>query len=138
MEPYLSKSFYSRAVYSGLVTFSLLLFITQFLNYKIYQKSADEEYQRTVNEAISNMSRLQSSLNYSLSATKSLAFIIQENGVPNNFAFIGEGLLHANEYIDALQLVQGGVITHVYPLEGNESVIGFDILADSLLNKEAF
>lgn len=138
MEPHLSKSFYSRAVYSGLVTFSLLLFITQFLNYKIYQKSADEEYQRTVNEAISITSRLQSSLNYSLSATKSLAFLIQQNGVPNNFNLIGQGLLEANQYIDAIQLVQGGVITHVYPLEGNESVIGYDILADSLVNKEAF
>lgn len=128
----------SRAVYSGLVTFFLLFFITQFLNYKIYQKSEEEEYQRTVNESISITSRLQSSLNYSLSATKSLAFLIQENGVPNNFEFIAEGLLQANQYIDAIQLVQGGVITNVFPIEGNESVIGYDILADTLVNKEAF
>ncbi|MBK8087733.1 MAG: hypothetical protein IPK31_07210 [Chitinophagaceae bacterium] len=29
------------------------------------------------------------------------------------------------------ELVEGGVITHVYPLKGNESVIGFNILTDS-------
>ncbi|MGE0929238.1 PAS domain S-box protein [Peijinzhouia sedimentorum] len=138
METQQLKHSYSRAVYSGLVTFFLLFFITQFLNYKIYQKSEEEEYQRTVNESISITSRLQSSLNYSLSATKSLAFLIQENGVPDNFEFIAEGLLQANQYIDAIQLVQGGVITNVFPIEGNESVIGYDILADTLVNREAF
>ena len=138
MESKPAKYSLTRAFYSGLATFVLLLFITQFLNYKIYQKSEEEKFQRTLNESISITSTLQSSIIYSLSATKSLAFLIQQAGVPNNFDFIAEGLIQANQYIDAIQLVQGGVITNVYPLEGNEVVIGYDILADSTVNKEAF
>jgi len=138
MEQKRSKYSLSKAFYAGIATFLLLLIVTQFLNYKIYQKAEAEEFQRTANESISITSRLQSSLNYSLSATKSLAFLIQQNGVPKNFDLVARGLLESNQYIDAIQLVQGGVITNVYPLEGNEVVIGYDILADSAVNKEAF
>jgi sensor domain CHASE-containing protein len=43
-----------------------------------------------------------------------------------------------SRFIDALQLVPGGTIEYVYPREGNESVIGYNILTDPSRNKEAY
>ena len=37
-----------------------------------------------------------------------------------------------------MELVPGGIIQHVYPLQGNENVIGYNILKDSTRSKEAF
>ena len=62
---------------------------------------------------------------------------MEEYGVPQDFAAIAKEILEANKYIDALELTSEGVITHVYPLEGNESAIGYNILNDSATRKEA-
>jgi PAS domain S-box-containing protein len=76
-------------------------------------------------------------LSYSLSATKTLAFIVAEYGVPTDFKSMAKEIVESNKYIDALELTSGGTITHIYPLEGNESAIGYDILKDSATSKEA-
>lgn len=82
--------------------------------------------------------RLQQSLNQSLSATQALAFIVRNEGLSADFDSAASGLLAYNKYIDALQLVPGGIIRYVYPLKGNEQVINYDILNDSARNKEAY
>lgn len=82
--------------------------------------------------------RLKTSLSYSLSATKTLAFLIKRYGVPADFDSVANTILQSNKYIDALELTQGGVITHVYPLEGNESALGLNVLSDSITDKEAY
>ena len=48
---------------------------------------------------------------------------MEEYGVPEDFASTAKEILEANKYIDALELTREGVITHVYPLEGNESAL---------------
>ena len=46
------------------------------------------------------------------------------------FELLGRGL-HANmRWVRAFEIVTDGVITHVYPLEGNESVVGYHLLDD--------
>ena len=81
--------------------------------------------------------KLTAALKFSLSATKTLAFLVERYGVPEDFNSVAKDILESNRYIDALELTDGGVITHVYPLEGNEGVIGYDILSDSLTRREA-
>jgi PAS domain S-box-containing protein len=95
------------------------------------------EWEKTLEEANSVSDRLKTSLSFSLSATKTLAFVVEKNGTPDDFNSIAANILKSNKYIDALELTRKGVITHVYPLEGNASVIGFDILADSATSIEA-
>ena len=82
--------------------------------------------------------RLQEALKNSLSATKILAFFIDNNGVVKHFDSVAAEILSTNKNIDVLELVPDGVIQHVYPLKGNEGVIGYNILKDSTRNKEAF
>lgn len=88
-------------------------------------------------EANAVADRLKTSLSHSLSATKTLAFLVEKYGVPRHFDSVAASILESNKFIDALELTSKGVITHVYPEEGNASVIGYDVLADSTRNQEA-
>ncbi len=127
-----------RSLLTGLSVFISLLILTQYLAYQRYVIATDVKLAETKNEAEAIRNNLQSSLSYSLAATKTLAFIIDRYGVPSNFDSIASAILQSNKYIDALELTSGGVITHVYPLEGNESAIGYDVLKDPVKGREAY
>lgn len=112
--------------------------LTQYLAYQRYLISKEAEQRSIVQEINSVKDRLKTSLSYSLSATKTLAFIVEEYGFPKDFNRIAKGILESNKYIDALELTRQGVITHVYPVAGNERAIGLNVLADPKLNAEAY
>lgn len=123
---------------TGLIVFLTAAILTQYLAYQRYLISEEAERRHIVQETIAVKDRLKSALGYSLSATKTLAFIIEEYGVPNDFDRIAREILESNKYIDALELTKGGKITHVFPLEGNEQAIGFDVFTDSNTASEAY
>ncbi|HEY0653593.1 MAG TPA: GAF domain-containing protein [Chryseosolibacter sp.] len=127
-----------RSAFIGLGVFLVVLALTQTVTYQRYRILKDAENQRAIQEATLLRDRLKSSLSYSLSATKTLAFIVDRYGVPQDFDSIAQYILESNRFIDALELTRLGTITHVYPLQGNESVIGYDVLRDKRTEKEAF
>jgi PAS domain S-box-containing protein len=122
---------------AGIAVFAVIGLLTQLLAYQRYRILKDTERQRVIQQANEIKDRLQTTLSYSLSATKTLAFIVDKYGVAENFDSIAPKILEANKFIDALQLTRHGVITHVYPLKGNESVIGFNLFTDSIRKHEA-
>ena len=117
--------------------FVLSAILTQLLTYQRYLINEEEVLQEVIHEADVVKDRLQASLSFSLSATKTLAFLVEKYGVPEDFNSSAKEILESNKYIDALQLTREGVITHVYPLEGNESAIGYDILSAPHARSEA-
>ncbi len=128
----------SRPLLLGLCTFAILALLIAVLVYfrfqiknEIQQKAAREVLQAT-------KEKLQTSFEQSVTATNMLAFFIKEDGSFKDIDSIAPKILAANPNVDALELVPGGVITYVYPLKGNESVIGYDIMHDSTRNKDAF
>lgn len=72
----------------------------------------------------------------SYSVALTLALTVNEDGEVKNFQKIASSLRDNHDIVDVLQLVPDGVIQYVYPLEGNESVIGYDILSDPKVNEE--
>ncbi len=98
----------------------------------------NQESQAAENMAESVADRLQQSLQYSLSATQSLAMIIDKDGIPHNFDSIAAYILKNNKYIDAVELVPDGVISYISPVKGNEAALGKNIFEDSVRSKEAF
>ena len=122
----------------GLIVFSAVLVLTQYLAWQQHLINKDAEQHDIEHELNVIKDRLKSSLSYGLSATKTLAFIVEEYGVPEDFDHVAKEILESSKFVDALELTREGVITHVYPLKGNEAVIGYDVLGDSLRNKEAF
>jgi PAS domain S-box-containing protein len=122
----------------ALAVFASVTILTQYLAYQRYRIASDAAREKVVNEINAVKERIKTSLSYSLSATKTLAFLVKAYGVPADFDSIAKGILESNKYIDALELTKGGVITHVYPLKGNEGAVGYDVLSDSLRSREAY
>ncbi|HET6538920.1 MAG TPA: histidine kinase [Chryseolinea sp.] len=126
-----------KPILIGIIVFLVLTIITQLLTYHRYLRNQDQVLQKINQEADFIKDKLQAALSFSLSATKTLAFLVKEYGVPKDFASTAKEILESNKYIDAIELTREGVITHVYPLEGNESALGYNILNDPATRKEA-
>ena len=117
--------------------FVVITALTQLLAYQRYLIFQEEETRQAVQEGNRIKDRLKAALNNSSAATKTLAFAVRRNGEPEYFDSIAAEILDSNDFIDALQLTRGGRITHVHPLIGNEAVLGYDILQDTLRRDEA-
>ncbi len=67
-----------------------------------------------------------------------LAALVQRgNGQVDQFEAVATDLLQQFPMARAVELAPGGVITQVYPLPGNEGIIGHDLLRDKARNREA-
>ena len=133
-----SATFLSKPYTLALLTFIILSLLFSLLIYQRYEL-ATEDQQKEAYEIINlAKDKLQEALTHSLSATKTLTFFIDNNGHVNNFDSIASQILASGNDIDALQLVPDGIIQYVYPLQGNEKVIGYNILQDPARNKEAY
>ncbi|MBT1697539.1 PAS domain S-box protein [Fulvivirgaceae bacterium PWU4] len=126
---------------SRLVAFIVFIAVAALTQYVAYQRhliTLDNERAKVTREINTVKERLKTALSYSLSATQTLAFLVKEYGVPEDFDSVGKEIIGSNRNIDVLELTKGGVITHVYPRKGNEAALGYDILKDSLRNEEAY
>ncbi|APQ17300.1 PAS domain S-box protein [Maribacter hydrothermalis] len=123
-------SVFNKPILEGLLVFLLVLLISQTITYQKLQLKEQSE-KNDINQRVSRLKEdLQNVLGQSYNVTQTLAFIVDNYGIPENFDSIAKLLLNSNKNIDALELVNSeGVITHVYPLKGNE-VLGLNILND--------
>ncbi|MHB1279335.1 MAG: PAS domain S-box protein [Bacteroidia bacterium] len=135
--PHLVKRLFSfklvlaSSVFLGALVLTQLLAHQQLNLYKAAQKEARD------GEALAVKGRLESTFKSSVAITSALGFIVENEGIPENFDEVARILLTGTRSIDAIQLFDSGTITHVYPLEGNEAAIGKNVLADPARNKEA-
>jgi len=126
-----------KSVIVGIAVFSCLLLLTQYISYQRYLILQETEQQSVRRELREVKDRLVAAIGHSETSVKTLAFIVAEYGIPEQFDKVAQTILQSTPYIDALQLTQHGVITHTYPLKGNEAAMGFDILSDSVRRDEA-
>ena len=137
MESDIKSSLFARPDYVGFITAILLALIgvhTTYLSYKVGEESRQVELSNYTQILESNLEQY---LSHGRSAALMLAYTITDEGYSQDFDSVSAKLMASN-YFDVLELLPGGVIDYVYPLDGNESVIGYDILADSSRNKEAY
>ncbi|HXE98186.1 MAG TPA: response regulator [Dongiaceae bacterium] len=81
---------------------------------------------------------IHNNLNRSLSATYALAAVIRQgNGSIPNFPQLAKEMLAIYPGVNSLQIAPNGVITHIFPLAGNERALGHNLLEDTKRNKEA-
>lgn len=62
----------------------------------------------------------------------------QKTGMVQDFDEHAANLLRDFPLVRALELAPGGIVRLVYPLRGNEAIIGHDLLLDKGRNKEAY
>ena len=127
-----------RSALIALMVFLVLAVLVSGFIYQRYKSAREKQKVESLSIANNVRSRLQESLSNSLSAAKVLSFFIDNNGIVNDFDTVAAQIMNTHKNIDALQLVPNGVIKYVYPLKGNEKVLGYDILNDSTRNKEAY
>lgn len=65
------------------------------------------------------------------------ALVRQHPAKVDKFDELAAELLYEFPLIRALELAPGGIVTTVYPLSGNETIIGHDLLKDKKRNREA-
>ena len=82
---------------------------------------------------------IQVQLERSLSSTLALASFIRqsENTTIDDFDSIAADMIESYGGIDSLQLAPNGVVSQIYPLEGNEEALGHDLLKDPARRVEA-
>lgn len=119
------------------IVFLILIGTTAFFSYRTFQFAKLDEQSRAHELLDVSKNRLQQLLSYSTSATQLLAFLVREYNAVENFENIAKNVFITQKYIDAIELVPNGVICCVYPLKGNESVLGYNILEDKSRNLEA-
>jgi signal transduction histidine kinase len=75
---------------------------------------------------------LEQQLSGSLAAAHALAAVVRHTGDAVDFERVARELYQLYPGIDSLQLAPGGVLRHIYPLEGNEPALGLDLTAHPL------
>lgn len=112
----------------GWLVFSLILALTMSISYADYLlRLADEQ-----NQVDTKLTEIEQSFNIALndavSAGKTLAFLAKNHDISQNFEEIGRQILENNPTVDVLQLLDSGKVVANYPSQGNEAVMGYNIL----------
>lgn len=128
---------FNEPAFIAVITGLLLSVFMVFFGYQRYLLFKAQQDRLLENKLQNIEDRIEAALRNSLSATKTLSLFITQNKGEESFEIIAPQILQTHVYIDAIELVRSGVITHVYPLQGNEKAIGYNILADTLRNLEA-
>lgn len=116
----------------GILIFSIGLIVAS-MRYQILMQYQDEEIEEVLTLIENN---IENTIQESYSVALTLALTVSKDGEVNNFETVAKQILENNDNVDVLELVPNGVIEYVYPLEGNESVIGYDILNDPAVRNE--
>jgi len=121
----------------GWIAFSVILSLTMSISHGDYQLRLSAE-RGQVNSKLGELERrFVYAIDNGISAIKTLGYLADNSNAKENFGEIGREILESNPFIDVLQLLDSGTIVAVYPLSGNEVVLGYDILKDPTTKKEA-
>ena len=111
----------------AIISFFILLIISIFLTYRIYNIEHSNEVLKVKEESFNIKNQLESTINYSTNVVKVMSFLVEKNLEETEFESVAQKLLEKNKNIDAIQLVKNFKIYKTFPIEGNEKTIGYDI-----------
>ncbi len=131
----ISKKYFSPAV-SGLIVGVLIISIGSVIASLRYQVLIQHQERETLEVLELIEQNIERTIQESYSAALTLALTVSDDGEVKNFEKVAEQILKNSSVVDVLELVPGGVIEYVYPLEGNESVLGYDIKNDPKVGAE--
>jgi sensor domain CHASE-containing protein len=104
--------------------------------YLHYLESSKQQIGRSHAQAFAL--RISQRTNESVSPVYMLASIVKLNrGKVPDFEKVAMDLLDEFPLVRAVELAPAGVVSQVYPLQGNESIVGHDLLKDRERNREA-
>lgn len=113
---------------SGYLIFILLSFFIILISLQrlhILKEDKEREMSIILNDIHENIDQ---SLKICEVSIVSLAFTINDDGVPQNFNKIAKQLTESNQIISLVQLAPDGIIKQIYPIKGNEAALNLNIL----------
>lgn len=119
------------------ITFVVLLIITQLLVYQRYSIGRAHDQADLEHELDEVRGRFQAILQHNISSAHTIAMLYQHDKSLAWFDSSSAKLLGLNKGLDMVQLHQGSVVKRVYPLKGNEGVLGVDAMIVPRFRKEA-
>lgn len=108
--------------------FLLLLGITQYLAYHTHGVAREREMEDLQNELNETKSRFKDILDRSISSANTIAILYKQYGKPEHFDSVAKLLMDFERTIDMINITDRYVISHVFPLEGNEMILGKSLL----------
>jgi PAS domain S-box-containing protein len=114
--------------------FAITTIILSLLRNQILKDEDRNKMKIILNDAHQN---IEQSLKNCYSTTVSLALTLDNNGIPQNFEAVSRQLIKSNPIVSVVELVPGGVIKYIYPIEGNEAAMNLNILSTADIRKEA-
>ncbi len=119
-----------------MLTAAIILSVGIFLSWRAGELEYQHDLSQQKNEIQTQVSnfrgQLEKKLNYSVALVKGLAvdLVIREELTPAQFALIAEELSSTNPAQRNLSLAPHFIIRDVYPIAGNEKIIGMNLLLD--------
>ncbi len=101
------------------------------------RRHVDDQRQALREIGVAQAHLLERQLDRSLSSTYALASFLRQSGKIDNFDSLAADMIKSYGGISNLQLAPNGVVSRIYPLEGNEAAIGHDLLKDPRRRTEA-
>lgn len=129
------RIFYRIPVIAGVFGFIIAIFLSQLVTFKEYQILKNKEEDDVISYSSLLEDKIKAVLNSAYSAAYILGLLHDRVDFENQFDKIGKDILEKLPLIDAVQWNEEGIIKHVYPLEGNEASLGFDIFNDTITHK---
>ncbi|WP_026950310.1 PAS domain-containing protein [Algoriphagus mannitolivorans] len=134
---WLRSLFFKRPAITGLITFLFSIGIGVFISIKEYQLEQVQEKEE-VELAVENIEdKINDIVSTANSAVNILAYLVQTDRIEENYLEVGQSIIDNIDIIDQIQFLDQGKIVATYPLQGNEMVIGYDILEDANRRSEA-
>ena len=103
------------------------------LGYEVSHKNHEREMLGILNSVQKN---IEQTLKASYTSTLTLAMTLNHHGEVENFETVASQIIQSNKDISTVQLVPNGVIKYVYPLEGNENALNYDLYSNPNLKEE--
>lgn len=124
-----------KRAYSPYVLSAIVLIVSLGITLLIAVDQTKKHEQERRNQTLTHLStvraRLESTFNSTIYLNRALSIIITaENGITQNkFDLIARELMNNNPYVQNVAVAEGYVTKLVYPLVGNEQVVGLDYRA---------
>ncbi len=121
---------------SGVIIGIIVLIIAAYLTYSQYRTQEQNEQAETRE----TLELIEQSFQYAIREVNSIALLltqsVDQNGNVINFDSSAISLIEKYPSINVLELIDNGIVTHIYPSEGYENVLGYDLYQNERIRLE--
>ncbi|MDR6969317.1 PAS domain S-box-containing protein [Flavobacterium arsenatis] len=122
-----------RTSYLVLFVCLIISYFIISLRYEVSHKIHDREMSAILHTIHKN---IEQTLKASYTSTLTLAMTLNHHGEVEHFQTVASQIIQSNPDISAVQLVPDGVIKYIYPIEGNEEALNYNLYGNPNLKEE--